>query len=51
MAFNQSWDETSPTDSDYGYQIDDFIRNLKEAIRERKLHPLTQTMVTRLMIL
>jgi len=35
MAFNQSWDETSPTDSDYGYQIDDFIRNLKEAIRER----------------
>jgi hypothetical protein len=35
MPFAESWDEASPTDGDNAYDIDDFLRSLKTAIRER----------------
>lgn len=35
MAFGQDWDEDTPTNSSNANEIDNFFRNLKEAIRER----------------
>src|SRR5512137_3014232 len=38
MAFGQTWDasfEALPTDANYMYEVDNYIRGLKEAIRER----------------
>jgi hypothetical protein len=38
MAFGQTWDasfESLPTDANYMYEVDNYIRGLKEAIRER----------------
>ena len=38
MAFTDTWDDTfeaSPTDDNYGYEIDNYIRRTIEAVRER----------------
>jgi hypothetical protein len=35
MAFSKTWNESTPTDSSEAKDIDDIIRNLKVAIRER----------------
>ncbi len=38
MSFTDVWNdafETAPTNSNYGYEIDDFIRRLQTAVRER----------------
>ena len=35
MAFTRAWDESTPTDSNYIWQVDDFIRELRVDVRER----------------
>ena len=34
-TFTRDWDEANPTDSDYAYQIDDYMRQLREDVAER----------------
>lgn len=35
MTFTYTWDETTPDNNDYAYEIDDFMRETKAMVRER----------------